>query len=263
MGIMDTTSSASVPPTPPPKQRINWGYQVQQYGAAIFAAMPVFAAISLYVFFRRGYYDLFIANKAFAGVAAVLLGIVLLIGTGSRLFSFPDRFVQYRKELGIVAALFALTHVTMSLFFLPSRFPLSRYFSPWNWPFWFGLTAILVLIGLFAISNTPAMTALKRKWWPIQYWGMRTAFLLILLHMFVMKWGSWVQWYREGGAANLVHPEWPGAGLLAGWFMTFVVLIRLSEIPGQRWARVVWYTSSAALPAVFIATFLWGRQFIS
>src|SRR3989338_174379 len=155
-----------------PEPKINWKYQFQQYGAAFAAAIFLFAVFSAYLFFRRGYYDLYIANKIFAGVAVVLLGIVLLIGPLSRFFSFPDRYVQYRKELGIVAFFLAFIHSIVSLFFLPSKFSLSGFLGALNWPFVFGLAAILVLVAIFFISNDRAMIAIGRKrWWQMQYWS--------------------------------------------------------------------------------------------
>lgn len=254
---------------PPPheelsqKQRIDWGFEFRQYGAALAVAAPLFIILSTYLFFRRGYYDLYIANKVFAGVAAILLGIVLLIGPLSRFFSVFDRFVQYRKELGIVAFFLAIAHGIFSFFFLPKHFPTERFFTSGLWPFIFGLSATVFLIGLLAISTERSMRALGgRLWWPLQYWGIRIAFLFTALHVFIMKWNGWVRWYKVGGGKELAHPEWPGAGLLVGWFIAFVVLIRLAEFGGQRIGRFVWYASIIALPLIFIGTFLWGSRFL-
>ena len=245
------------------KQKINWKYQFQQYGAAFIVAVISFVALSVYLFYRRGYYDLYIANKVFAGVAAVLVGIVILIGPGSRLFSFPDRYVQYRKELGVVAFFLALIHSVVSFFFLQDKFPARKFLSAEWWPFIFGLTATIVLIAIFFISNDRAMMALGReKWWRLQYWGVRLAFALILLHVFIMKWSGWVKWYQVGGSKELVRPEWPGAGLLVGWFMVFVVFIRLAEFVNPKLGWLACYISAIVLPFIYIATFWWGRQFI-
>ena len=245
------------------KQKINWKYQFQQYGTAFVVATILFVALSVYLFYRRGYYDLYIANKVFAGVAAVLLGIVILIGPGSRLFSFPDRYVQYRKELGIIAFFLALTHSIVSFFFLQDKFPAQKFLSTDWWPFVFGLIATAVLIAIFFISNDRAMMALGREnWWRWQYWGVRLAFAFIFLHIFIMKWGGWVKWYQVGGSKELVHPEWPGAGLLVGWFMVFVVFIRLAEFVSPRLGHAACYIGAVVLPFIYIATFWWGRQFI-
>lgn len=244
-----------------PMSKINWCYQFQQYSAALVAAMAPFVVLSVYLFYRRGYYDLYIANKIIAGVSAILLGVVLLIGSLSRHFSFPDRFVQYRKELGIVVFLLALTHGMVSFFFLPSKFPLSGFFGTLYWPFVFGLTVTIVLGILFFISNNRVMSVLGgQQWWRLQYWGVRFAFTLVLLHVFVMKWNGWVTWYKKGGSSDLVHPEWPGAGLLVGWFMIFVIFVRLVEFASPKLGRITWYVSAIALSGIYIATFWWGRQ---
>lgn len=245
------------------EQKINWKYQFQQYGMAFTAAAILFVVLSLYLFYRRGYYDLYIANKVFAGVATVLLGVVILIGPGSRLFSFPDRYVQYRKELGIIAFLLALTHSIVSFFFLQDKFPVQKFLSTDWWPFVFGLIATAVLIAIFFISNDWAMMTLGReRWWRLQYWGVRLAFAFILFHVFIMKWSGWVKWYQAGGSKELVHPEWPGAGLLVGWFMVFVIFIRLAEFVSPRLGRAACYVSAIVLPIIYITTFWWGKQFI-
>lgn len=240
---------------------INWKFQIQQYGVALTFAIPLFVVLSFYLFLRRGYYDLYIANKIFAGVAAMLLGIDLMIGPGSRLFSFPDRLIQYRKELGIVAFLSALIHAINSLFLLPSKFPLAGFLKELILPFIFGLSALLILITIFIISFQKIKIKIRTKnWWAMQYWGIRSVFLLVFLHVFVMKWNGWVNWYKNGGGKELVHPEWPGAGLLVGWFMAFVVLFRLSEFISPKLGRAVWYISLISLPTIYVATFWWGNQ---
>lgn len=235
--------------------KIDWKYQLQQYGMALAVTIPLFVILSVYLFYRRGYYDLYIANKIFANVSTILLGIVLLIGPLSRLFSFPDRCVQYRKELGIVAFFLALIHVIVSRFFLSSNLS--------SWPFIFGLVATIVLVAIFFISFERAMAIIGReRWWKLQYWGIRFAFILVLLHVFIMKWGGWVKWYKAGGSGDLIHPEWPGAGLLVGWFMIFVIILRLAELAGPRFGRLTLYASVIVLPIIYIATFWWGRQLI-
>ncbi|MBI3963852.1 MAG: ferric reductase-like transmembrane domain-containing protein [Candidatus Kerfeldbacteria bacterium] len=268
---MKTTNSTITPQpqsksaaTPPSRQPSGyWKFQFQQYGVAVALATLLFAVLSVYLIFRRGYYDFYIANKVFAGVAAVCIGVILLIGPLSRFSRALGRYIQYRKELGIVAFLLALIHGVVSLFFLPSKFPLSGFFGTLRWPFLFGLSATIVLVAAFVISNDRAMAAIGgKRWWWLQNWGVRFAFLLTLLHVFVMKWNGWVQWYTVGGGRDLIHPEWPGAGLLVGWFMAFVVLVRLAEFGGPRLGRAVWYVSIVALPAIYIATFWWGRQFM-
>lgn len=244
------------------KAKANSKYQFWQYGAALATALFLFLVFSVYLFYRRGYYDLYIANKIFAGVATVLLGIVLLLGPASRLFSFPDRYLQYRKELGIVAFFLAVIHGVVSLFFLPSKFPIQEFLGTINWPFIFGLLAAVILTGIFLISNDSATNALGReKWWRLQYLGIRLAFIFIILHVFIMKWSGWLKWYKTGGGKELVRPEWPGAGLLVGWFMVFVILIRLAEVASPKLGKAIFYISIIVLPLIYVATF-WRGQFM-
>lgn len=229
---------------------------------AITIAIALFTLLSLYILFRRGYYNLYIANKAFAGTGALLLGIVLLIGPLSRMFSFADRYVRHRKELGIVAFLFATAHGIVSLFFLPSKFPLSGYIGTAYWPFIFGLTALIVLGVLFFLSIDRSMQSIgKALWWRLQYWGVRISFILIMLHVLIMKWGGWVAWYREGGGKELAQPQLPGAGLLVGWFMGFVLFVRLTELTGIRLGKIAWYAGIILLGIGYALTFYRGGQF--
>ena len=259
---MDITTPPSPETIALKKKKINWIYEIRQYGAALVVAAPVFTFLSLFIFYRRGYYDLYIANKAFAGTAAILLGIVLLIGPLSRYFAFPDRYIQYRKELGIIAFFLALIHAVVSLFFLPSHFPSVIFFGTFNWDFILGMIATVALFVLFLISFERVADAIGRKrWWWMQNWGIRIAFTLVFLHVFLMKWSGWIAWYKAGGSNRLAHPELPGGGLLVGWFMAFVVFLRLAEFLGPRFFRAAWYVSVVALPAIYIATFWWGMQF--
>jgi len=247
---------------PPIQQPINWAYETKQYGFAFIVVSAVFAFLSWYLFARRGYYDLYIANKVMAGTAAVVFSLILMIGTGSRLFSFPDRFMQYRKELGIISFFLTLAHVLVSMFFLPDRFPLSRFIGQVNWPFYYGLAGTAILIILFITSFKSVINALGVKvWWPLQYWGLRLVFLATALHVVVMKMRFWVSWYQKGGGADLMRPDWPAAGILVGWFMSAAFLIRVSELFGSKFSKFIWYFTWVLLVTIYYLSFVWGGQF--
>lgn len=219
----------------------------------------LFVLFSLYLFGRRGFYDLYIINKVFAGLAATSLGIALLLGPLSRSFDLFDRFLQYRKHFGITAFVFALFHTVSSLFFLPNRFPLNRYFTTDLWPFVFGLTSFLTLLLLFSISNKWSMEKLTfPRWWVIQNLGVRLAFTAVTLHVGIMKIPGWMEWYQKGGDSKLAHPEWPGLGILVGWFLVMVIIIRVAEL-NKKLGRYVAVVCSGALPLIYLLTFFWGR----
>lgn len=246
---------AQVPPDHPSTLRM--------YLKAIGVAAVFFATISVYVSLRRGFYDLYIINKALAGSSALMLGLVLIIGPFTRFFNGFDHLQRHRKYLGIIAFFLAVAHVVSSYQFLPHYFAKSSFTRSGLWPFVYGVAALLALYFLFAISNHWARQLIEpQRWWKLQNWGVRLAFALVVLHVAVMKFPSWISWYYKGGSTELVHPEWPGAGVLVGWFLGFVIVLRLADFLGQRVGRAVWYFSMVALPALYIATFLWGRQFV-
>src|SRR3989344_3647529 len=246
-----------------PRAGLNWSYQFQQYGVAIAVAAILFILFSVYLFYRRGYYDLYIINKIFAGVGTILLGLVLLLGMLCRLFKTFDKYLQYRKELGIVAFFLIIAHVLSSYFFLSDKFPQARFFSSGLWPFIFGLLGTILLVVEFAISNEWMRAKLgNQRWWPMQYWGARLIFIFTILHVFFMKYSGWLSWYQKGGAKELARPDWPGAGLIVGWFMFFVVLNRLAEAINGKLGKAVWYFSLVFFPLVIIFTFWWGQRFV-
>ena len=245
------------------RSSLRWNEAVYEYTAAFLVAMALFILFSLYLFNRRGFYDLYIINKVFAGVAVFQLGIVLLIGPLCRMFNAFDHFLRFRKEFGIIALFFAVFHGVSSLFFLNNYFPFEKYLTTGKIPFTFGLVGIVILIFIFLISNKKSMNIIGFKiWWMIQFWGVRAAFLVVALHVFVMKAQGWIDWYKKGGANTLVHPEWPGLGLLEGWFIFFIILIRLAEAININLGRFIWYVSVLALPLIYFFTFSWGRRFL-
>lgn len=175
-------------------------------------------------------------NVSMAASSLFLLGIVLLLGPLSRLFEMFDRFLTYRKELGIMTFFVGLTHVYLVMF------PLARH-GPWGLyqsrPFsaYPGLEALLVLFVLFLISWNWSMRMLGTKlWWQIQYWGARLAFILVALHMVVLKYNTILEWIIPGQ-----HPQEIGVPIVV-WeaqFVLLVLLIRCSELFGKIAARII------------------------
>ncbi|KKS93785.1 MAG: hypothetical protein UV70_C0006G0002 [Parcubacteria group bacterium GW2011_GWA2_43_13] len=231
-----------------------------EYGVAMTIAGILFVVLSVYLYYRRGYYDLYIANKIFAGTSAILLGIVLLLGPLSRAYTIFDRWLKYRKEIGIVAFVLALAHSVSSFFFLSDYFSRARFFTSGLWPFVFGITALSIVCILWILSHKNAVKIFSGKvWWCIHSWGIRCAFIAVALHVGIMKFSGWVDWYKNGGASNLVHPEWPGAGLLVGWIIAYVFSVRISEIGKTKAPKVIIPVGFFLLIGIFVATFLWGR----
>lgn len=211
---------------------------LRQYLAAVAATGLVVGGLILYLTARRGYFDLSIVNKSLASGSLALLGIVLLLGPLSRLYQRFDRWVNYRKELGILAFLTGAIHVYLSMFPLARRGPLVLYQAR---PViaYLGLMGLLIMAGLFILSFEKVKNKLDTaKWWKIQYAGVRIAALAVLLHMTLFKYSEWGKWLT-GEVGKLARPGWPPASLLVAIFSGFVLLVRLSEILGLRAAKAL------------------------
>lgn len=214
--------------------------------------------LSAYLFMRRGYYDLYIANKVVAGVALLLLCAVLLLGTLGRLYSFFDKYLMYRKDLGLLSFAYAATHSVVSLFFLRSHFPPERFlaFPP---SFIFGLSSMMVLTLLFIFSIEALVARLDRKkWWHLQNWGVRIGGILVLLHILTMKWSGWSNWYANGGSAELMRPFLPPAGLLVTSVGAYVFVVRVVEYILVTHAKKLVFVCTLIYAAFLVATFYTG-----
>ncbi len=192
----------------------------QKYIVAGIVTILFFAICSLYLFFSEGSFDVGSINSAAAGTSFLLIALILLIGPLTRLYQIFDKWMMYRKELGVLAFLLALYHSIYSLIYLPFVYRASVLPSTIM-----GIVAVLVLSFLFIISRHKIIARLKmRTWWKMQYWGVRIAGVLILLHVIILKWNGWTRLY-----ASEVK-DWPPASLVFTVLGTFVLLVRLIDV---------------------------------
>lgn len=212
---------------------------LKKYAIAVFSGLIIFFGLSFYLFLRRGYFDLYIANKVFAGTSLIILAVVLLIGSLGRLYNLFDPWLVYRKHLGIISFVFAFLHGVVSLFFLPSRFTLN-YFLTNYFTFGLGLVALLILGYLFFISFDKFIGKMDpKKWWAYQVWGARIAGVMVFFHLVLMKYSGWIRWYQNGGNDELVRPFMPPASIIAAVFGLLVILIRVFELINQKLVKIL------------------------
>ncbi len=212
---------------------------LKDYLIATLMAASLIAFFSLYLSFRRGYlFDapptadtLYVFNKVLIGAGTVLLAFTFLIGPIVRYFDRFDKWLSYRKEIGIVGGFLAAAHAVISYWYLPLKFPRAwiNLSSP---EFAAGVVGVFLLVFLFILSFKSIIAAVNGSiWWFLQRWGLRAVIVATLVHVYVMKWNGWVKWWQQGGAVTpeLAHPLIPGLGLLVTLFLTWVVIIRLYE----------------------------------
>ncbi|MBI2309501.1 ferric reductase-like transmembrane domain-containing protein [Candidatus Collierbacteria bacterium] len=222
---------------------------LRQYLVAGLVSIATAGGLILYLTARRGYFDLSIVNKSLASTSLILLGIVLLLGPLSRIYNRFDKWINYRKELGILAFLTGAVHVYLSMFPLARRGPFGLYQSR---PLvaYTGLLGLVIMTYLFIISFEKIKQKIgMAKWWKMQYWGARITGVAIFTHMAVFKYPEWNTWLG-GEAGKLARPGWPPASLLTAIFISFVFLTRFSELLGAKTAKFltpVWLAAAVII----------------
>lgn len=188
---------------------------------SLFLGSLVFIAGSLYLFARRGDYDLYIANKVFATTALVLIGLSFLLSAFCYFWDFVDTKIVYRKHLGLMGFAFAVVHVVVTVWFLPHKFP---------WPEWlynnlqsavFAGLALLIFALMAAVSNRYAVHELGSKGWRLLLRVGYVALIFVIIHFAFLKYNGWLNWFKTR------EPILPPLSLLEVIFAVGVIAFRI------------------------------------
>ncbi len=191
---------------------------ISRWTKSLLIALIIFSLFSFYLFERRGYYNLYIANKVFGSTAAVLAGITLLFAKG----------MTIRRHLGLLAFALALIHVVLSILFLPNKFPVSWFMEEWL-PITFGVLAVITWAYMAYISRNQKIKEMGSDVWKkrLSIAG-QTAFVFVFFHLVVMKYEGWIIW--------LANPNFPPASLFVLLVMLIVIAFRV-YILSKRFTR--------------------------
>jgi len=182
----------------------------------------IFIINSLYLFLRRGDYDLFIANKALATSSLMLIGFSLALSGLCYFWDFVDTKIIYRKHLGLIGFFLAGAHVIVSGFFLSNKFT-AAWFESKKISMLFGGLALLVFLAMAAISNRYLIHELGGKYWrAFMRFGGYLAFIFIILHFSLLKYPEWLKWLSTG------KPFLPPLSLIGVIFGLAVIVLRLA-----------------------------------
>lgn len=184
----------------------------------------IFLLGSLYLFARRGSYDLYISNKVLAVTAMILIGFSFALSGLCFFWDFADTKIIYRKYLGLSGFAFALVHITVSLFFLPDRFPFPEHYLEKSnlWSFSFGVSALIIFAMMAAISNRYALHELGGKLWRALLRIGYIAYAFTIIHFGILKYQGWLKWFKT------FEPALPPLSLLAVVFSAAVIVLRLA-----------------------------------
>jgi sulfoxide reductase heme-binding subunit YedZ len=140
-----------------------------------------------------GAFSMSLCTIATGYVALALLGLTLLIGPANLLLRRRNPVSSYlRRDLGTWTALFSVVHVIVGFqvrggggsfgfvdYFLVDGRPLTNSFGLGNWT---GLAALVIVVGLLAISTNRSVRELKAERWKNLQRLNYTLFALVVLH---------------------------------------------------------------------------------
>lgn len=233
------------------------GENIRQYAVALVVTAVTVWLVYRYAVVRYGVEGLSSFNKSLATSTMFLLGIVLLLGPLSRLFTLFDHALKYRKELGVLTFFTGAAHVSLSMFPLARRGPWGFYASQ-PLSAYAGLAGLIIMFILLLLSNAAIERGIgTRIWWKLQYWGARLAFIAVAFHMIVLKYSGWGSWFADRGAGSTQGvASLPPLTILATVFIAFVLVVRLSELFGPRAARAITQLSFLAATAFTVWLFV-------
>jgi DMSO/TMAO reductase YedYZ heme-binding membrane subunit len=160
-------------------------------------------------------FSLFTTEKCTAIASAYCLALALSLGPLSRFFSSFDKFLPYRRTLGITAAFMTIPHVLLVFIYLPLKFPdkySADYTMSWFVDYWFtilmGVLTFMLFILIAVYSYPSGIRKLgKHKWMILQ----KLAYLVmifVVLHLLSMGKipKNWIAWLQDRN-----HPVPPGS----------------------------------------------------
>lgn len=212
----------------------------RDYLIALLLASSATVFLGFYLFLRRGFFfdgpetmdALYIPNKAIANAGVLLIGFVFLLGPIVRYFDRFDKWLGYRKEIGIVGTFLLVLHGIITYFFLPLKVP-KEMIDLDELDILAGVIGATILTFLFVISFKKAISVFgATRWWFLHRWGLRIAVLLTFIHMTLLKWEGWWTWITVGGKAtpSVANPLLVPVSLFIELFLVWVIIVRLYEV---------------------------------
>ncbi len=186
----------------------------------------VYAGIFLFMWeyhrWRDRPYTLFTANKAMAIASCLLLSFSLALGPLCRLTGKFHRGLRLRRPLGVIAAVFIVLHVLVSLF-LVVKFDLAYYMEHWLSSV-FGATALIGFLILWATSYKWALNKFGRSRWKALHVTGYFFLAFVILHILAHgKFPNWILWFR-----TFNQPVPPGT-MIPSFFASIAILLKVID----------------------------------
>jgi len=196
---------------------------------SIVYSLVIFVFFSIYLYLRRGFYNLYIINKVFGSTAAVLAGLTLLIGPLSKRFRYFSHLMTIRRQLGLVAFGLAIAHIFASLI-QQNRFSFPAWYTNELFPVAAGFVATGIWVYMAYISRNTKIKEMGAQLWKkrLSIAG-KVSFFAIFLHLVVMKYQGWIRWFQGQvkQTPELANPSYPPASLFVFAIMLGIIVYRI------------------------------------
>jgi len=199
--------------------------------ATLFAAAMLGLCLVYGVLYHGRLTD-WVVQEAFAVAAVLVIAPSLALSGIAYFWNFGDRYIMYRKSLGLLGYYLGLTHVAISLSRNGSLPDLLRLENAHDLSILAGYVAVILFALMPAVSNVYAVRRFGAKFSRVglRYLGY-TAYVLVLLHAAVLLKGRWFAWLEA------FEPVFPPPTLIAFVLGMLVLLLRVALFLAQLGAK--------------------------
>ena len=187
-------------------------------------SLIIFTIISGYYYATNATFSDKIFNRAIADVSILLMGVSLILSSVCYFWNFADKYIIYRKHLGLVGAGYMIFHVVLSIFMTPYT-PFATYYLDDKRisSFFAALVATIIFIIMSLLSNRFAIQEIgPQRWRKIMRFSY-IGFILVLFHFGKKGMQYWIPWF-----AGKTESIFPSFGLIVFLFGIVVIVLRIA-----------------------------------
>jgi DMSO/TMAO reductase YedYZ heme-binding membrane subunit len=192
------------------------------YRRSIIISIFLFLIVTAYYSLAGHHFSIKMWNKSIADTSFIVIGISLILSSLCYFFNFADKYIIYRKHLGIVGFLILIIHILISILH-PVYGPFPEYYlTEKRFPsFVAAVLAAIILTGMAAISNRFSIQNLGPKLWRTLLRFGFLAYILTLFHFGVKNLNLFIKYFTD------TQLSLPPMSLLAFVFGIVVIAFRI------------------------------------
>jgi len=198
--------------------------EARLWGETIVYSIIIFIVVAGYYFVTNGSFSERMLNRSVGDVALLLIGLSLILSSVCYFWDFADKYIIYRKHLGLVGVGYLMFHILFSFMF-SSYAPFPGYFLEDKRiaSFVGAVVATTIFFIMTAISNRFAIHEIgATRWRKLMRIG-HIAFAFTLFHFGVKGMPYWLPWMT--GKSEAIFPSF---GLIVFLFGSVVILLRIA-----------------------------------